>query len=187
MISTRMRALLGVVSVTVALAVTGCGSDATDSSVASADSAQADGDSTDDRSADGDEGDRPADDAERYEMGLKFAQCMREHGVDVDDPKPGEGIQLKVEGSREVAEAAMEACKEYVPEPPPGENEAAREDMLAYAECMRENGVEAFEDPKPGEGINIGPEIVEDPDFEAAEETCAAQLGPEGDRVENKA
>jgi hypothetical protein len=37
---------------------------------------------------------------------------------------------------------------------------------------MRDNGVEAFEDPKDGAGINIGPEQAEDPDFEAAQEKC---------------
>ncbi|MDQ3787698.1 MAG: hypothetical protein M3422_10705, partial [Actinomycetota bacterium] len=33
---------------------------------------------------------------ERDEMGLKFAQCMRENGVPMDDPEPGKGIQLKI-------------------------------------------------------------------------------------------
>jgi hypothetical protein len=31
---------------------------------------------------------------------LKFARCMREHGVDVPDPKPGEGIRIGGPGSK---------------------------------------------------------------------------------------
>jgi hypothetical protein len=183
-----MRALLGVMSVALMLAVTGCGSDPTDSSVASADSAQDDGESADDgQAADGAGGGGvPADDAERHEMNLKFAQCMREHGIDMEDPKPGEGIQLKIDGPPGTADAAIEACKEYMPQPPPGEAEEAREDMLAFAQCMRDNGVENFEDPKPGEGIRIGPEIGEDPDFAQAEKTCQDTLGAGGERVENR-
>ncbi|MPZ95772.1 MAG: hypothetical protein GEU96_12895 [Propionibacteriales bacterium] len=48
--------------------------------------------------------------------------------------------------------------------------------MLEYAKCMRDNDVEKFKDPKPGEGIDIGPEVVEDPDFKAAEETCNEEV-----------
>lgn len=55
--------------------------------------------------------------------------------------------------------------------------------MLAYAQCMRDNGVEQFAEPKPGEGINIGPEVVEDPDFEAAENTCNDVTGFGDERV----
>jgi hypothetical protein len=103
----------------------------------------------------------------------------REHGVDVDDPQPGQGIQLQVgPEDQATAEEAMEACEEFLPPAPPAEvdEEQMWEYMLAFAQCMRDNGVEDFADPQPGEGINIGPEVAEDPDFEQAEQTCDEEI-----------
>ncbi|MDF5759381.1 hypothetical protein [Spongiactinospora sp. TRM90649] len=111
----------------------------------------------------------------RDEMGVKFAQCMRENGVNMDDPKPGEGMRLKFQGDRAVMDKAMEACRQYNPQsnatgaPDPQAERRGRE----FAACMRENGVEEFPDPKPGQrGIMITPEVGEDPDFEAAQKAC---------------
>ena len=72
----------------------------------------------------------------------------------------------------------MEACEEFLPPAPPAEvdEEQMWEYMLAFAQCMRDNGVEDFADPRPGEGINIGPEVAEDPDFEQAEQTCDEEI-----------
>jgi hypothetical protein len=117
----------------------------------------------------------------RDDMLLRYAQCLRRHGVDVEDPESGEGIQLQIESEEEqaTADAAQKACEQYAP--PPGEEdpEAEREDMLETARCMREHGVETFPDPKPGEGIGIDETIASDPDFEAAEKACM------GDAVSN--
>jgi hypothetical protein len=115
------------------------------------------------------------------EMGVKFAQCMRENGVDMEDPEPGKGIQLKVGPgtSQETVQAALEACREYNPQEngsgqPNPEREAA---FREYAQCMRDNGVEAFPDPEPGSpGIRITPEVGQDPDFEAAQQACQDKL-----------
>jgi hypothetical protein len=49
------------------------------------------------------------------------------------------------------------------------------EARLAHAECMREHGVD-FPDPNSGGDVNLGPEQIEDPDFEAAQEACAEEL-----------
>jgi hypothetical protein len=111
---------------------------------------------------------------------LDYAQCLRDHGVNVEDPAPGEGIQLKLEGGRHQADAALEACKDLAPPPPPGgdvDEGEERQDMLDYAQCMRDNGVEHFADPKPGEGIDIGPSVVEDPDYETAKQACGEIFG----------
>lgn len=108
----------------------------------------------------------------RDEALLKVAQCLRDHGLDIEDPKPGEGLAVSVEGEdREKADAAMKACEKYAPagEPDP---EGVREEMLETAQCMREHGVESFPDPKPGEGISLEGSVAEDPDFAAAEEAC---------------
>lgn len=53
---------------------------------------------------------------------------------------------------------------------------------LAYAKCMRENGVAKFPDPEGG-GIRLGPDSGVDmgsPEFKKAEEACK-DLSPQGD------
>ena len=121
----------------------------------------------------------PLSEEEMYEAQLAFAQCMREHGVDMEDPQPGEGLRIQVRGDPAVVEAAQQACQDLLPQGGPGGGESnpeAQEQMLAFAECMRDNGVESFPDPQPGGGIRIGPEQAEDPDFEAAQEKCNEEV-----------
>lgn len=124
--------------------------------------------------------------AERHQMLLDYAACMREHGIEIADPKPGEGVQLQIEGDPAQADAAMQACQSLLPggEPPEADPEAF-EQMLAFARCMRENGFPNFADPKEGEGINISPETLggmepDDPRFLAAQEKCHEQAGMPG-------
>jgi hypothetical protein len=115
----------------------------------------------------------------RDEKGIKFAQCLREHGLDVKDPEPGKGMQLKVDPSSGVAkedvDKAMEACKEFDPQADGtnNSNPQAEENGRKFAECMRKNGVEKFPDPKPGQrGIMIDQTVGEDPDFQKAQQAC---------------
>ncbi|MEV4180599.1 hypothetical protein AB0J28_04030 [Streptosporangium canum] len=108
------------------------------------------------------------------EMGVKFAQCMRENGVDMEDPKPGEGIRLTLKKGAE-SEKAMEACREYSPmeNGPKQADPEADEKGRKFAACMRENGVEEFADPPAGQrGIRINKEVAEDPDFPKAQKQC---------------
>jgi len=121
------------------------------------------------------------------EMALKFAQCMREHGVDMPDPEiDGGRITQRINagpGGSEKVEAAQEACKEYAPSGPGGGklDQESRDQMLEHAKCMRENGVEKFPDPNPDEGgIRIDGGIAGDPDFKKAQEACDAKLGRPG-------
>lgn len=144
---TGAQSVLAVIALAFVLALNGCGSDG------------------------GDNGTQGEDD--RHQRMLEYAQCLRDQGLDVQDPAPGEGIQLRNEGDPSRSDAAMKACEQLAPPPPPGVDEGdEREDMLEYAKCMRDKGVEKFADPEKGEGINIGPEIVEDPDFKTAEKAC---------------
>ncbi len=46
---------------------------------------------------------------------VKFAQCMREHGVDVKDPKPGGAIEVPSGSSPEAVEKARNACRGVLP------------------------------------------------------------------------
>ncbi|BEL07718.1 hypothetical protein Q0Z83_059090 [Actinoplanes sichuanensis] len=111
---------------------------------------------------------------------LKFAECLREQGLDVPDPEPGKGMTLKFgPGSdQQKVQAAMEACREWAPAgmtggaaPDPSRDAT----MRGYAQCMRDNGVEAFPDPEGGM-IRLNGDAGEDPDFKDAEKACASLM-----------
>lgn len=172
---TRTRAALAAVPLLFALVLSGCGSDSDDGG----DVASVTGDSP----SSGDASGATMSEDERHEAALEFAECMRKNGVDMEDPEPGEGLRIQVRGgNREEMDAAMDACRDLMPPPPPGAENDMKDRMLAMAECMREHGVEAFPDPEPGEGLRIGPEVAEDPDFESAQEACRnTEGGPSGE------
>ncbi|MBB6349040.1 hypothetical protein FHU36_005585 [Nonomuraea muscovyensis] len=114
------------------------------------------------------------------EKGVKFAQCMRENGIDMADPQPGKGVMITGKpGSEETMAKAMDACKQYQPTggTGPGAQQNA-ERMRALAQCMRDNGVPDFPDPEPGGGLRVTADIAGDPDFEAAQQKC--RLNPGG-------
>jgi hypothetical protein len=123
---------------------------------------------------------------------LKYAQCMREHGVDMPDPEPGGGISISGDGlSREQMQAAESACQKWMDmaEPEDGGHELTEEEKQSFldmAACMRERGYD-FPDPefdggrvtqkieKPAEGAP-GPD---DPAFQDDMEECSAEAGME--------
>ncbi|WP_157546470.1 hypothetical protein [Hamadaea tsunoensis] len=116
---------------------------------------------------------------------LKFAQCMRDHGVPMDDPKidGNGGIQVQIGGNvkKEDVDAAQKACKDYSPGGGPGGGKvdpALQENMRKMAQCMRESGVPNFPDPSADGGIAIDGSIAEDPDFKAAQEKCMKLIPP---------
>ena len=113
---------------------------------------------------------------------LKYAQCMRDHGIPMEDPKPGGGISLNVPQGMDPSEvdAASQDCKKWMPgggEQKPIDPEAL-EKTREYAKCMRENGLPDFPDPDANGGIaldGIGPG---DPDFDNAQTACQHLMGP---------
>ncbi|QUQ67547.1 hypothetical protein [Kutzneria sp. CA-103260] len=51
------------------------------------------------------------DDPQVRDKMLKYAKCMRDHGYDMKDPKPGEGLTLPMGGSGDQKlDAASKAC-----------------------------------------------------------------------------
>ncbi|MGN9838850.1 hypothetical protein ACTMTI_12080 [Nonomuraea sp. H19] len=124
---------------------------------------------------------KPSEDP--HERGLKFAQCMRENGVQVDDPEPGKGIMMKFDGSvpRETVEKAQAACKQYAPmgQKSGGGDPKRAEALRKVAQCMRDNGVESYPDPEGGM-MRITGEVGNDPDFKSAQEKCQKQLAEAG-------
>jgi hypothetical protein len=127
-----------------------------------------------------------------------FAECMREHGVeDFPDPTIDEdgGIQMQGPGpgdvDRKTLDAAMRACEDLLPEgagpgegegPDPEEQAALEDALLAYAQCMRDHGID-FPDPEfSGGGViqgggNFDPN---DPEFQDADEECKHFLDDAG-------
>lgn len=85
---------------------------------------------------------------------VKYAGCMREHGVDMPDPGPDGGMaaQALPAGGDEMAkmQKASEACRKWLPNGgviSEKEKAAAREDQLKLAKCLREHGLNV---PDPG-------------------------------------
>jgi hypothetical protein len=122
---------------------------------------------------------------------LAFARCMREHGVDVPDPRPGsKGITLSIPaggGDPQALQRAQRSCEHLmrgaVRPPPASKRRELLEAALRYARCMRGHGVEV-PDPSPGQGgvIKIGPgndANPNDPSFQAADRACRHFL-PQG-------
>jgi hypothetical protein len=143
-------------------------------------------------------GDSTESAAEQEEAQLEFTECMRGHGVEMEDPKPGQrgvimGISKDGEKSTGVnpedpaTKKALAACQSKLGElgqpPSPEEQEEFKEDALAFAQCMREHGIE-MPDPRfdseghvqmkiggPGGGPN-----PESPAFQEAQEGCQESL-----------
>ncbi len=124
------------------------------------------------------------------EAQLAFAECMREHGIDMPDPGADGGIQIMATPETEdEMEAAMEECQPLLEnargaiEMDPEQEAEMREQMLEFTECMREQGIDmpdpVFSDdggfsvqaePEEGGGVDGGPRA--DEDFQAAAEEC---------------
>jgi hypothetical protein len=94
---------------------------------------------------------------------VKFAECMRDNGVS-EFPDPDASGQLTIDGvvngsSIDPSSAgwsqAVRACKDLQPPGFTGRKRSAEEQdrALVFAQCMRENGVEDFPDPAPGEPL----------------------------------
>jgi hypothetical protein len=133
------------------------------------------------------------------EAGLQYARCMREHGIDMPDPTPGQpGIRLSLPkgASPAKAKAADQACSKYlakIKSQPMSEEQQKkfRDAALANARCMREHGIDM---PDPTFGPNGEATIKmraqkgsggidpKDPRFEEAQKACEKLLPrPGGD------
>jgi hypothetical protein len=182
---TTLFRLIAAMTLTVGLGLSaGCGDDTKNDDSALPDAAGA---SSEAPTGDDDEADLDPEDAM-----LKFAQCMRDHGVDMDDPKPGGGININGEGlSESQMNAAQKACQKWMDmaEPEDGGHEMSEEEKQSFldmAACMRERGYN-FPDPvfdggrvtqkvEKGEGDQPGPD---DPSFKKDMDECSAEAGME--------
>jgi len=102
--------------------------------------------------------------AANQDKAVKFAECMREHGIS-QFPDPDASGRLTVDGVLNGSsidpdgaawQGAIDACQDLQPpgfagggERSSGQQSAA----LRFAQCIRENGVPDFPDPGPGQPI----------------------------------
>lgn len=131
---------------------------------------------------------------------LAFAQCMRDEGVDFADPVVGDDGGLRFvpgggEGgfdanTREAMQTAREACGDLLEGLDVGGGPGGRGDVeidteafLAFAQCMRSNGVTDFPDPTADglpdrEAMQALDRTSET--FLTATETCQDEVGFQG-------
>jgi hypothetical protein len=94
--------------------------------------------------------------ATKREKAVKFAECVRAHGVPhFPDPGASGDINFGVDVSKAVFTAAVNACKSLEP---PGALSAKRSTKqqsaaLRFAQCVRAHGVPDFPDPVNGQPL----------------------------------
>jgi hypothetical protein len=161
-----LRAALGAASLLAAGALLACGSSASPTSSSSA---------------------NPANSA------LAFSRCMRSHGVtNFPDPETIGGqtrLRVKQEAggpSPQTMEAAQKACRHLQPfeqaKLSPQEKVQRQEQVLKFARCMREHGVDVHASAQGG-GVQLriggqgsGGPNPESPTFQAAQKACSGLL-----------
>jgi hypothetical protein len=81
-------------------------------------------------------------------LAIKFADCMRAHGVP-DFPDPGQRRPADESQDSPAFQSASKICDRVVPNgPPPAPPSASRRlAALRFAQCMRAHGVPNFPDP----------------------------------------
>lgn len=131
---------------------------------------------------------------------LAFTQCLRDQGIDVEDPTmdadgnmqlPPISLTSVVDGADPEApmpdiDAIIAPCEEHlagiVTTAGPGDMTEVEDMFLAYAECMRSNGV-AMPDPdfsSNGGMIDLGSGSGDGATFETADKECRHLLADLG-------
>jgi hypothetical protein len=123
---------------------------------------------------------------DRAEAGRAYAQCIRDNGVpDFPDPDAdGQFRGLTHEQQNDPNfQAAQEKCRNLAPGGDhQGSDPATVEQMRAFSQCMRDNGLPDFPDPDPdGRLRGVGHEQQDNPAFQAAMQTCRQKLPGGGD------
>ncbi|MDJ0953649.1 MAG: hypothetical protein QNJ81_08215 [Acidimicrobiia bacterium] len=147
------------------------------------------------------------DEVDTEQAMLNLAACLRDEGIDIEDPTVDAegnvefgGFRGQTDGDgapidRETIQAAMEACEDEIEGVVLGFGDGGfdltelQDTLVEYAGCMRDNGYD-MDDPdlsafgpgaggEPGEGSGrpFGEIDQDDPDFVVANEVCAEILG----------
>jgi hypothetical protein len=92
----------------------------------------------------------PSSSAALYQDELKYAECMRAHGVP-NFPDPNSGGSFQVPVGTNPSSPAFAACQKLLPGIPgsgPPPTAAALAQMLKVSQCMRRHGISDFPDPR---------------------------------------
>lgn len=142
-----------------------------------------------------------------YQAMLAYSACMRSHGVpDFPDPNSNGGLEIQGGGQNSdldpnspTFQAAQQACQSLMPGSGGGQltngqggsgpglsirgsggSQAAQQQLMAYSQCMRSNGVSDFPDPvfSGGAGSLTLPADIDpnSPTFQAAQKACQSLL-----------
>jgi hypothetical protein len=129
---------------------------------------------------------------------IKFASCMRSHGVpNFPDPSPGGGLKIDastgINPQSPAFQSAQTACSKLMPGGGPLRrplSEPRKLAMLRLAQCMRRHGVSGFPDPSstppskgpgphtgiafgaPGSFIAVPQAMLQSPGFRQAATAC---------------
>ncbi len=115
----------------------------------------------------------------KEDQALEHRTCLREQGLDIPEPKPGEnGMGVTIDGGsmgKEKMEKAFKACEDKAVGGGPKElTQAEKDKMVAYARCMRQNGFD-MPDPKFDGGAMQAAPALKQKDmkkFEKANKAC---------------
>jgi hypothetical protein len=175
--SARMGRGIGVVTVLLVLFAAGCGKKDDGPGVASAGGNPA---ATATASS--------AGEADQQEQLRQFAQCMRDHGVDLPDPQPGAGMAgisgwgTTLSADDPTVQAAFQACRSKLPNGGeiPKLNSQQMQIYLNFAACMRRQGID-LPDPAADGTLALGALLAsgvnpDDPAFQAAFTACRDTL-----------
>jgi hypothetical protein len=120
---------------------------------------------------------------------LEFGRCMRQHGVDMPDPKPGPGGDgFLIQGAPKLdspqGRRAFEACRRHLAAAAPKlsaqDRTKFRDAFVKFSACMRKEGIDV---PDPTQQGGFRMRIGGDPRTRKAVEKCrklVPGVGPGG-------
>ena len=102
----------------------------------------------------------------QFQWDLKFTRCLREQGIQIDDPDPVKGAPAVTHD--DAYAAASKTCAGKVGDPPsaasakdPKARKQRQATALKQVKCLRDHGVD-IKDPAPGEALQIPEGTSED-------------------------
>jgi hypothetical protein len=120
-----------------------------------------------------------ADGGGSIQADLAYVRCMRQHGINLPDPKVDaqgnvtQGHPPGLNPDDPKVRAARRACRQYrenggeARRPSPQQ----QQEMVAFARCMRQHGIN-MPDPTPEGTVDMRGVNPDDPRFKAAERAC---------------
>lgn len=114
----------------------------------------------------------------RQDQLVAFARCMRENGVQIPDPAPGEeNVQLPAgtKGDAKTQTALTECQKLLGGGAKDGTDSTAQDRSVALAKCLRGKGLDVA-DPEPGKPLQLSG-AANSPEAREAITACRTSIG----------